>query len=113
MEEHPDVDTLLATISRVYPGNEVISKAEFYGLNFICGNSHASEIYENGLPLAYAIRQQLPEAEIIVFRERITSTPLDEFGSDEIRNYAKDMASKYLPYAEKSEEAKVKIAEHS
>jgi hypothetical protein len=110
MTEYPDVDTLLATISRVYPGNELISKAKFYGLNFICGNSHASEIYENGLPLAYAIRQQLPEAEIVVFRERVTSTPLDEFGSDKIRDYAKEMASNHLT---NSKEAKVSIAKHS
>ena len=110
MAKYPDVDTLLATISRVYPGNELILKAEWFGLNFICGNSHVSEIYENGLPLAYAIRQQLPKAEIVIFRERVTGTPLDEFGSDKIRGYAKDMAANHLSG---SKETKVKIAKHS
>ena len=96
VKDNPDVDTLLASISRVYPGHELISKAEEIGLNFICGNSHAMEIYENGLPLAYAIRQHLPQAEVVVFHERVTSTPLDKFGPGAIRDYAKDMAFNYL-----------------
>jgi len=96
MADNPDVDTLLATISHVYPGNDLISRAEEFGIGFVCGNSHALEIFENGLPLAYAIRQCLPQAEIVIFRERITGTPLDEFGSDVIRDYAKGMAFNYL-----------------
>jgi len=96
MEDNPDIDTLLATISHVYPGNDLISKAEELKLGFICGNSHALEIFENGLPLAYAIRQYLPQTEIVIFHERVTSTPLDEFGSSIIRDYGKDMASNYL-----------------
>ena len=96
MNDNPDVDTLLATISRVYPNHELIAKAEEFGLNFICGNSHAMEIFENGLPLAYAIRQHLPETEVVIFRDRVTSTPLDEFGTNAIRDYGKDMAFNYL-----------------
>lgn len=94
--DNPDVDTLLATISRVYPGHKLIAQAEEFGLNFICGNSHAMEIFENGLPLAYAIREYLPKADIVIFRERVTSTPLDEFGSNLIQDYAKDMAFNHL-----------------
>jgi len=96
MNDNPNADTLLATISRVYLGHELITKAKEIGLNFICGNSHAMEIFENGLPLAYAIRQYLPQSEVVIFRERVTSSPLDEFGSELIRNYAKDMAFNYL-----------------
>jgi len=96
MSDNADVDTILATISHVFPDNVLVTKANEYGLNFICGNSHALEIHENGLPLAYAIRKHLPQAEIVILRERVTSTPLDEFGSDMIRNYAKEMASDYL-----------------
>lgn len=94
--ENPDVDTLIATISRVYPGHALIAKAEELGLNFVCGNSHALEIFENGLPLAYAIQAQMPEAEVVIFRERVTSTPLSLFGSEEIQNYAQEIASTYL-----------------
>ena len=96
VKDTPDADTLLASISRVYPGHSLIAKAEELGLNFICGNSHAMEIFENGLPLAYAIRQYLPDADIVIMRERVTSTPLDEFGSSAIRDYSMNIASKYL-----------------
>lgn len=96
VKEYPDVDTLLATISRVYPGHALIEKAEELGLNFVCGNSHALEIFENGLPLAEAIKQHMPGVEVMIFRERVTSTPLETFGTDEIRAYAKDMATTYL-----------------
>ena len=96
MADHPGVDTLLATISRVYPGHQLIAKAEELKLNFICGNSHAMEIFENGMPLAYAIRQHMPQADVVIFRERVTCTPLDEFGAGIIRDYAKDIASNHL-----------------
>lgn len=96
MADYPDVDTLLATISHVYPGHELIATAKKMGLNFVCGNSHAMEIYENGLPLAYAIHQRLPKVEVIIFRDRVTSTPMDEFGSIIIRDYAKNIADNYL-----------------
>lgn len=96
VSDNPGVDTLLATISRVYPGHELIAKAKELGLNFICGNSHAMEIFENGLPLAFAIRQHMPNAELVIFRERVTSTPLDEFGATVIRDYAKDIAANHL-----------------
>jgi hypothetical protein len=96
MKDNPDVDTLLATISRVYPCHELIAKAEELGLNFICGNSHAMEIFENGLPLAYAIQHHLPKAKVVIFRDRVTSAPLGEFGTSMIQDYAKDMAFNYL-----------------
>ena len=90
------MDTLLATISRVYPGHELIAKAEELGLNFVCGNSHAMEIFENGVPMANALKKHLPECEVVIFRERMTSVPLDEIGSKEIRDYAEDMSVNYL-----------------
>ena len=96
VEEHPGIDTLLATISRVYDGHELISCAEKMGINFICGNSHALEIIENGLPLAQAISVMLPDTEVVIFRERMTSTPLPDFGSEKMRNYAENIAADYL-----------------
>lgn len=94
--ENPGVDTLLATISRVYPGHPLIAKAEELGLNFVCGNSHAMEIFENGVPLAQAIKNHLPDVEVVLFRERMTSVPLSEIGSPEIRDYASNIAKEYL-----------------
>lgn len=95
--EHPEIDTVLATISRVKKDSDLVKKAEELGLNFICGNSHALEIFENGVPLAYALRHYLPkEVKIVIFRERITSTPLEKFGSTDIQEYAKVIAENYL-----------------
>ncbi len=96
LTEHPQIDTILASISRVYPGHELIAKAEELGLNFICGNSHAMEIFENGVPLAQAIQNHLPEAEVVIFRERMTSIPLAAIGSPEIRAYGQNIAGTYL-----------------
>jgi hypothetical protein len=38
----------------------------------------------------------LPELEVVVFRERMFSIPLESFGSKEIQTYARDIAEKYL-----------------
>ncbi|MDX9871238.1 MAG: Nif3-like dinuclear metal center hexameric protein [Clostridia bacterium] len=96
LSEHPGLDTMLASISRVHPDHLLVEKAQAAGLNFICGNSHAVEIFENGLPLARALQLYLPGAEIVLFRERMSSIPLDAFGSREIRDYAGHIAEKYL-----------------
>lgn len=96
VKDFPNIDTLLASISRVYPGHPLIAKAQELGLRFICGNSHALEIYENGVPLAYALRNYLPECEIVIFRERQISIPLDCVGTPEIRSYGKEIMEQYL-----------------
>lgn len=96
VEEHPEADTVLASISRVYPGHDLIATARELGLNFIVGNCHVLEILENGMPLAYALDALLPEVEVVVFRERITSTSLHEVGTPELRAYAQEMSAKYL-----------------
>ncbi len=96
VKDNPGVDTLVASISRVYPGHPLVAKAEELGLSFLCGNSHALEIFENGVPLAYALRNHLPGVEVVIFRERQTAIPLDEVGSAEIRAYGADIAKNYL-----------------
>jgi putative NIF3 family GTP cyclohydrolase 1 type 2 len=96
LREHPEVDTILATISRVKSSHPLVTKCKELGLNFIVGNSHAMEIFENGLPLAKALDKLLPNVEIIIFRERVTATPLQQFGSRAIKEYADMIAEKYL-----------------
>lgn len=96
LDEHPDVDTVIASISRVRPEHPLVSKAKELNLNFIVGNSHAMEIQENGLPLAHAIQALVPEVEVVVFRERVTATNLEQVGTPEIRRYAREIAYKYL-----------------
>lgn len=100
--EYPEIDTVLTTISRVKADSALVAKAEELGLNFICGNSHALEIFENGLPLAYALRHYLPkDIEIVIFRERICSTPLKDFGSQTIKDYANFITENYLIHDKK------------
>ena len=94
--QHPGVDTVLATISRVFPDHDLVKKAKELGLNFIVGNSHALEIMENGLPLARAISMLLPQLEVVIFKERMTSIPIDSFGGPKAQAYAKHMAETYL-----------------
>jgi hypothetical protein len=95
-EEHPEADTVLASISRVRPDSPLVAKARELNMNFIVGNSHAMEILENGLPLALALQKLLPEVEVVLFRERITATPLEKVGNASIRSYAEDIARRYL-----------------
>ncbi len=95
-EQFPEIDTVLASISRVRNDSELVREAERLGLRFVIGNCHVLEILENGLPLAYALEKLLPEVEVVVFRERVTSIPLREMGGERIREYAEQMADHYL-----------------
>ncbi|MFC4769197.1 Nif3-like dinuclear metal center hexameric protein [Effusibacillus consociatus] len=95
-EQFPETDTVVASISRVRDESELIREASNLGLNFVIGNSHVLEIYENGLPLAYALDELLPEVEVVVFRERVTSIPVREMGGARLKEYAKTMATNYL-----------------
>ncbi|MCD8083808.1 MAG: Nif3-like dinuclear metal center hexameric protein [Clostridiales bacterium] len=96
VKEYPDVDTILASISRVYEGNPLLDVARELKLNFVCGNSHAMEIYENGVPLAAALRDHLPEVEVLIFREKIESIPLANVGTQGIRDYGDKISREYL-----------------
>ncbi|KJS86429.1 MAG: NGG1p interacting factor 3 protein, NIF3 [Peptococcaceae bacterium BICA1-8] len=96
MRENPEIDTILASISRVKANNPLVVKAKELGLNFIVGNPHSLEIFENGMPLARAIKTLLPSLEVVIFRERMCSVPIDKFGSDSIQKYADMITEKYL-----------------
>lgn len=94
--ENPDIDTVLASISRVYAGHELIRTAEELGLNFLVGNCHVMEILENGLPLAYALDELLNGVEVVLFRDRVTSTPVGRVGNSAMQTYARDMSTNLL-----------------
>ena len=95
-KEHPEIDTALVSISRVKEESALVETAKELGLKMIVGTSHALEILENGLPLAYALKRLLPGVEVVIFRERVTSTPLEMIGSPEIKDYARRMAEDHL-----------------
>jgi putative NIF3 family GTP cyclohydrolase 1 type 2 len=100
VREHPDADTVICSISRASEGSPLVRKAADLGLTFIVGNSHAMEILENGVPLAIALRMMLPQLEIVVFRERVSSYPISDIGTPAIREYGREMAEKYLVRSE-------------
>jgi len=89
-------DTFVSCISRLLDDNEMIEKARSLGVNLVAGNSHAMEIFENGIPLAWAIKNILPELEVRIFRERMTSIPLEAFGASGLQEYGQKMAREYL-----------------
>lgn len=94
--EYP-ADTVVCCISRPLNDNPLIEKARSMNLRLIAGNSHAVEILENGIPLAWAIKKQLPALNVRVFRERMVSYPLECCGNPKLRKYGEDMADNYLP----------------
>jgi len=94
--EYP-ADTIVCCISRLLDSNPLIEKARSMNLRLIAGNSHAVEILENGIPLAWAIKKQLPALDVRVFRERMVSYPLECCGNQELQKYGEEMADKYLP----------------
>lgn len=95
-ENYPESDTVIASISHVHPDHVLARTAEALGMSFLCGNSHAMEIMENGIPLAYALRRQLPGLEVVIFRERQVSIPLERTGAAAIQDYGRWIAGKYL-----------------
>jgi hypothetical protein len=94
--ENPDTDTVVASISRVYAGHELLDVAEELGLNFIVGNCHVMEILENGLPLAYALDELLEGVDVVLFRDRVTSTPVKMVGNSALKTYAREMSARHL-----------------
>ncbi|MFA7220638.1 MAG: Nif3-like dinuclear metal center hexameric protein [Synergistaceae bacterium] len=95
-KEYP-ADTLVANISRPLPDSQLVQKARELGMNLVAGSSHAMEIFENGVPLAYAIKYQLPDLDVHIFRERMVNIPLESVGTDALKEYGKRMAKGYLP----------------
>lgn len=94
--DNPEIDTVVASISRVYEGHELIRQAEELGLKFMVGNSHVLEILENGMPLARALQRLLPDVEVVIFRERVTSTPVHQVGNQALQKYTEKFSEAHL-----------------
>jgi hypothetical protein len=92
-----EADTFVSCISRPLENNAMVDRARSLGVNLVAGNSHAMEIFENGIPLARAIKNLIPELEVRIFRERMTSIPLDAFAAPTLRDYGIRIARDYLP----------------
>ena len=96
LEQHPQTDTLIAAKGRLTRDHPLVHMAAELGLNFLNGNSHGYEIFENWMPLSTALQMLLPGVPILVLRERVTAATLEQMGTPEIRAYAQEMAEKHL-----------------
>ena len=90
--DNPGMDTVIASISRVKSDSALVKKAKELGLNFLLGNSHAHEIYENGIPLGKALESLLPGVPIFLIEQRVTATPMGNAGNIKLQEYGKKMA---------------------
>ncbi|TLS53605.1 NGG1p interacting factor NIF3 [Paenibacillus antri] len=93
---YPETDTIIVSISRVREDHEFVKLARRRGLTFIVGNPHSVEIWENGLPLAYALEMLLPQTEVVLLRERMTAVPLRNIGHAKMVEYGKAIAETHL-----------------
>ncbi len=96
LRDYPDIDTVIASISRVNMEHGLVEKAHQLGLNFLVGNSHAQEIFENGTPLAKALQKYLPGVEVYLLQERVTATPVSDFGGAAIQQYSDYIVKSFL-----------------
>ncbi|MFG2054230.1 Nif3-like dinuclear metal center hexameric protein [Micromonospora sp. NPDC048930] len=101
LAEHPTISTVIFSISAAAPDSAVVASAAARGLNVLVGTSHASEIFENGLPLAFGLSALLPDVDVVLFRDRVVSIPINSVGTGPLREYGRTMAHDHLlPLAE-------------
>jgi hypothetical protein len=96
LAEHPEVGTVVFSISGARPDSPVVELAAERGVNVVVGSLHASEIVENGLPLGFALDALLPEVEVVVFRERVVALPLAQAAPGPLGDYGRRMAADHL-----------------
>ena len=92
VHDHPEAGTLILSISSAVPDDELVRVAAERGLNVVVGSSHATEILENGIPLAYALDELLPGVEVQLFRSRVVALPLDVAGTGGLAEYGRQMS---------------------
>ena len=92
LEEHPQASTLILSISSAGPHDELVQSAARHGLSVVVGSSHATEILENGIPLAYALDELLPGVEVMLFRNRVVALPLDVAATAGLADYGRQMS---------------------
>jgi hypothetical protein len=93
---HPGVTTLVLSISGAHPDGALVRRARALGLGVVVGSSHASEILENGLPLAVALDRMLPDVEVTLFRDPVVALPLSVAAPGRLGEYADRMADHLL-----------------
>lgn len=96
VREHPEITTVVLSISRILADDDLVSAAGDLGLNLVLGNPHPYEILENGLPLGHALQALLPDVEFSIFRERVVALPLSSAAHGPLAVYGETMARDHL-----------------
>jgi hypothetical protein len=100
--DHPQAGTLILSISSARPDDDLVRAAAARGLNVLVGSSHATEILENGVPLANALDALLPDVEVLLFRSRVVALPLGVAATGALADYGRRMAAHLLRGAAES-----------
>lgn len=96
VREHPEITTIILSISRILEADDLVSAAADLGLHLVLGNPHPYEILENGLPLGHALQALLPDVEFSIFRERVVALPLSAAAHGPLAVYGETMARDHL-----------------
>lgn len=96
LAEHPTTGTLILSISGACELDSVVVRAREKGLSVLVGSSHATEILENGLPLAHCLRELFPEVDVLLFRSRVVAMSLADAATDELQAYGQEMGEHLL-----------------
>ena len=96
LAEYPAISTVIFSISAAAPDSAVVASAAARGLNVLVGSTHASEVFENGLPLAFGLSALLPNVDVVLFRDRVVSIPINSVGTGALREYGRTMAQEHL-----------------
>lgn len=96
VREHPEITTVVLSISRILDDNDLVSAADDLGVNLVLGNPHPYEILENGLPLGHALQALLPDVEFSIFRERVVALPLSSAAHGPLAVYGATTARDHL-----------------
>jgi hypothetical protein len=92
VDRHPEAGTLILSISSAGAEDELVRAAADRGLNVLVGSSHATEILENGIPLANALDELLPDVEVLLFRSRVVALPLEVAARGALADYGRQMS---------------------
>jgi hypothetical protein len=96
LDRFPETGTLILSISGLQPRDEVVRAAADRGLAVLVGSSHATEILENGLPLALCLQTLFPDLDVLLFRSRVVALPVAAAARGALADYGRQMADHLL-----------------
>jgi hypothetical protein len=96
LSRFPSAGTLILSISSGSEDDDYVRLAAERGLAVLVGSSHATEILENGLPLATALGRLFPDVEVLLFRSRVVALPVAGAAEGQLGMYGQLMGDHLL-----------------